>query len=613
MLQRPQNILKAYDRSSHQRLPVTSTWTLYSRGLDAEVQLSDTSQAGSFTSTRNWDVARAVLVDKWARVVFQRRVHLCLRRPLVGRNMVKGVELGKSLGLQSQLSASTPNCSFVVLVEKIQVALPPAIPRNTWLRNIDQRRCQGEKPWVKEFDANQRNSNSEYGEEKQKDHLSRYPAIGPVDPMESNKQLNASSRSSHCHRTPRGGDSRLQTPEQYITLKKKEAVARLMAAFNKWLDEKIVAIENAYEASDASGESSMNTSKSNPPDNSKSSKSSRGAKRQFDGDDQDNFSAGGDENGQDRGGNKRARKEPEHGRKWACPFFKHDPNTYGQERCCAGPGWPTIHRLKYVTAHLIFIRMSALIRLHSREHLYRKHLLPKHVCLRCRKPFREQKDLEDHLRADARCEKVELVPVLGIDEATESKLRMRKKYSPDVTEEQRWKDIYIILFPKANPRSVPSPYYEPKDAVELSNKAMLKRIKKELPALMQKRVESKFDQAQAELLNGFMDIARDVVYEFCTGLPRNERSPSATPAASPRSPTPSLPGANESPVASSDDRAGEPLLDMSPYLENLFPDWSSVIDLGHNEFNFNVSDLFSMSETSDSGYASTGTVGNRSC
>ncbi|KAI1492413.1 hypothetical protein F5X96DRAFT_385771 [Biscogniauxia mediterranea] len=594
MLQRPQNILKAHDRSSHQRLPVTSTWTFCSQGLDAEVRLSDLSQVGSFTSTRYWDEVRAVLVDKWARVVFQRRVHLCLRRPLVGRNMVKGLEFGKSLGLQSQLSTST----WLKTTGREDSSGPSTHDSPEHLTReqsvtADQRRCQGQKPWVEEFDANQRNPGSEYGEEKQKDHLNRYPAIRPVDPMESNKQLNASSRSSHCHRTPRGGDSRLQTPEEYTTLKKKEAVARWMAAFNKWLDEKIGAIENAYEASDGSGESSMSTSNSNPPDNSKSSKSSRGAKRQFDGDDQDNFSAGGDENGQDRGGNKRARKEPEQGRKWACPFFKHDPNTFGQERCCAGPGWPTIHRLK--------------------EHLYRKHLLPRHVCLRCRKPFREQKDLEDHLRADARCEKVELVPVLGIDEATEAKLRMRKKYGPDVTEEQRWKDIYIILFPKANPRSLPSPYYEPKDAVELSNKAMLKRIKKELPALMQKRVESKFDQAQAELLNGFMDIARDVVYEFCTGLPRNERSPSATPAASPRSPTPSLSGANESPVGPSDDRAGEPLLDMSPYLENLLPDWSSLIDLGHNEFNFNASDLFGMSETSDSGYASTGTVGNRSC
>ncbi|KAI5926030.1 hypothetical protein F4810DRAFT_657142 [Camillea tinctor] len=618
MLQRPLNIIKAYDRSSHQRLPVTSTWALYSQGLGAEIRLSDRFQVGPFTSTHHWDVARTVLVNEWVRIVFQRRLHIRQRRPLVGRNMVKGLEPEKSLGLQSQDLPPTPDFDFG-LKSGLEDSSDPSTrdsPRNLTRKRektVDPQRSQGSKPWLDEFDVNQREPNSENGKATREDHLNRYPDIGPADPMERNKQSNTSSRSSHCHQTEREGDGQLRTPEQYITLKKKEAVARLMAAFNTWLDKKIVAIENAYEASEASGDSSMGTSKNNSPDKSESgkgtSKTSRGAKRQFDGDDDDNSSAGGDENGQDRGGNKRARKEPEQEKKYACPFFKHDPITFGKERCCAGPGWPSIHRLK--------------------EHLYRKHLLPKHVCARCQKPFREQKDLDDHLRADIRCEKVELIPVLGIDEATEAKLRMRKKHSPDATEEQRWKDIYMMIFPKANPRSLPSPYYEPKDAVELSNKAMLKRIKKELPALMQKQIESKFDQAQAELLNGFMDIARDVVYEFCTGLPRNERSPSTSPAASPRrSPTPSLPGASESTMATSaaaaaaappsdKDGVGESQLDLSPYLDNMFSEWPSMIDpgAGHDFAYYPFSyDIYGTGgETSDSGYASTGTVGNRAC
>jgi hypothetical protein len=35
------------------------------------------------------------------------------------------------------------------------------------------------------------------------------------------------------------------------------------------------------------------------------------------------------------------------GPRFACPFFKHDPQLYISCRTCAGPGWPTIHRLKY--------------------------------------------------------------------------------------------------------------------------------------------------------------------------------------------------------------------------------------------------------------------------
>lgn len=30
----------------------------------------------------------------------------------------------------------------------------------------------------------------------------------------------------------------------------------------------------------------------------------------------------------------------------ACPFFKHNPRRYQEERSCVGPGWRTVHRLK---------------------------------------------------------------------------------------------------------------------------------------------------------------------------------------------------------------------------------------------------------------------------
>lgn len=30
----------------------------------------------------------------------------------------------------------------------------------------------------------------------------------------------------------------------------------------------------------------------------------------------------------------------------ACPFFKHNPQRYQEERSCVGPGWRTVHRLK---------------------------------------------------------------------------------------------------------------------------------------------------------------------------------------------------------------------------------------------------------------------------
>jgi hypothetical protein len=54
----------------------------------------------------------------------------------------------------------------------------------------------------------------------------------------------------------------------------------------------------------------------------------------------------------DDGPNKRRRvsitttEDSEIGPRFACPFYKHDPNRYRNRRTCPGPGWPTVHRMK---------------------------------------------------------------------------------------------------------------------------------------------------------------------------------------------------------------------------------------------------------------------------
>jgi hypothetical protein len=37
-------------------------------------------------------------------------------------------------------------------------------------------------------------------------------------------------------------------------------------------------------------------------------------------------------------------------RKLGCPFFKRDPRRHSKHRSCTGPGWKTVHRVKYVYA-----------------------------------------------------------------------------------------------------------------------------------------------------------------------------------------------------------------------------------------------------------------------
>ena len=46
-------------------------------------------------------------------------------------------------------------------------------------------------------------------------------------------------------------------------------------------------------------------------------------------------------------GNKRAKKDPEEEqRKFACPFYKHDPSKHKTSRACRFPGFSSMHRLK---------------------------------------------------------------------------------------------------------------------------------------------------------------------------------------------------------------------------------------------------------------------------
>jgi hypothetical protein len=83
-----------------------------------------------------------------------------------------------------------------------------------------------------------------------------------------------------------------------------------------------------------------------------------------------------------------------------------------------------------------------------REHLYRCHQQPIH-CKRCWQEFSNQEQLNSHLTVAALdiCELKPGHPPEGITLEVEKRLRSRKKAYPDQSEEDRWKDIYRLLFP----------------------------------------------------------------------------------------------------------------------------------------------------------------------
>jgi hypothetical protein len=137
-------------------------------------------------------------------------------------------------------------------------------------------------------------------------------------------------------------------------------------------------------------------------------------------------------------------------RKLACPYFRYDPNAFVQENC-AGPGWPNVHRLKYVITSSTLI----LVLTENRAHLYRRHRL--YQCDRCYEPFRSAELLTEHHRQRRRCKRrrePHIDPSYGFKKAQEDELKSRKRYSK-MSEVEKWETIYMILFPTENPNQIP--------------------------------------------------------------------------------------------------------------------------------------------------------------
>ncbi|KAM5368024.1 hypothetical protein ACJZ2D_009738 [Fusarium nematophilum] len=144
-----------------------------------------------------------------------------------------------------------------------------------------------------------------------------------------------------------------------------------------------------------------------------------------------------DDSGKDGHKSKKAKlqKEEAETKRFACPFFKHNPEGYRTSRTCMGPGWATVQRVK--------------------EHLLRRHQLPEYRCPRCFDDFTTEPKYRDHVRRQEACStRAQPLAKEGINKEQAELLKKRKKNSSAKTEEDRWNEVYKILFPN---EAVPSP------------------------------------------------------------------------------------------------------------------------------------------------------------
>ncbi|KAF5975905.1 Nicotinate-nucleotide diphosphorylase [Fusarium coicis] len=126
--------------------------------------------------------------------------------------------------------------------------------------------------------------------------------------------------------------------------------------------------------------------------------------------------------------------------KYACPYFKYNPAKYKDWRTCPGPGWNDVHRVK--------------------EHLYRRHRQPQYRCARCWEPFTDEQGVVDHQRTDEPCPLREMEYVEGFDAAQERSLKSRKRANQKLSETEKWRRVFNILFPHILEDDIPSPFYD---------------------------------------------------------------------------------------------------------------------------------------------------------
>ncbi|KAI1123194.1 hypothetical protein F5Y10DRAFT_252291 [Nemania abortiva] len=190
-------------------------------------------------------------------------------------------------------------------------------------------------------------------------------------------------------------------------------------------------------------------------------------------------------------------------RRLACPFFKKDPIRFQTKQSCCGPGWETVHRLK--------------------EHLDRNHALPI-SCRRCYAAFKTEEELDSHIRSSEQCEvRQQPSPIEGFNASQRVELKSRPRGLKHMSEPQKWRRIYLILFPETAESDIPSPYYEfqtlsdPGHPLDLMTEyeAYLQR---ELPPRVREQLEIRIEQAlnpvEEALRVQIVEVVRDMQLEL---------------------------------------------------------------------------------------------------
>ncbi|KAL6409980.1 Zinc finger protein PLAG1 [Ilyonectria robusta] len=303
---------------------------------------------------------------------------------------------------------------------------------------------------------------------------------------DTNSFTTASCSSSDMAPSPES----IPSPRTMASSRKDVIIKHVLKKMQTWLDSRLTLLafqcDSGSNSPVASGQpptpSPGETQNGQPRCRQKRSRGQDGAK--------DSDDEGTDEGKDNNGGppeTKRIKTESGDAREFACPFYQHNRRKYETWRCCAWSGWKSVHRVK--------------------EHVYRKHRLPKFRCNRCCEEFKASIQLLEHQRSKMAFEVRVSELQEGVNEEQVLQLRSRRKPNGTLSEEEKWNETYRIIFP--DDELIPSPYHdrnrqnELKDEDAFDGRSNILRdlgdhARRELPRLMRPRLENMLDSVIEE-------------------------------------------------------------------------------------------------------------------
>lgn len=135
--------------------------------------------------------------------------------------------------------------------------------------------------------------------------------------------------------------------DNYLAYRKKAFINIFMAKVCEWLDDNVYNLEEAYEQDGDCQRGQKASCSGGVKRHAAEGRPIAGQKRQLKSRDRDDEGSENDESNEQKPNKKRTKTDgDDNRRKFACPFFKHDPIRYKSHRTCVGPGWHEIHRVK---------------------------------------------------------------------------------------------------------------------------------------------------------------------------------------------------------------------------------------------------------------------------